>query len=124
KLRADPRAAKIREVMRASGQRRRGLRRLGAQLGALYTPLAVALAGGAWALSGDPVRFLAVLGVATPRPLLIAIPVALIGSVSLAARRGIIIKDPALLAKLGTRPTAPFDKTRPPTHRPPGLPGL
>ena len=49
--------------------------------------------------------------VATPCPLLIAIPVAIIGSVSLAARRGIIIKDPAVLEKVGTCRTAIFDKT-------------
>jgi heavy metal translocating P-type ATPase len=115
-IRADKRAvdsryAKIMEVMRASEQRRPRLRRLGDQLGAFYTPLAVALALAAWALSGDVVRFLAVLVVATPCPLLIAIPVAIIGSISLAARRGIIIKDPAVLEKVATCRTAIFDKT-------------
>ncbi len=48
---------------------------------------------------------------ATPCPLLIAIPVAIIGAVSLAARRGIIIRDPAVLEKVGTCRTAIFDKT-------------
>lgn len=47
-------------------------------------------------------RFLAVLVVATPCPLLIAIPVAIIGSISLAAKRGIIIKDPAVLETIDT----------------------
>ena len=65
----------------------------------------------AWAASGDPVRFLSVLVVATPCPLLIGIPVAIIGSVSLAARRGIIIKDPAVLEAIDTCRTAMFDKT-------------
>ncbi len=51
------------------------------------------------------------LVVATPCPLLIGIPVAIIGSVSLAARRGIIIKDPAVLEKIDTCRTAIFDKT-------------
>jgi cation transport ATPase len=60
----------------------------------LYTPLAVAIALAAWAVSGRTTGFLAVLVVATPCPLPIAIPVAIIGSISLAARRGIIIKDP------------------------------
>ncbi len=85
---ADSRYAKIMQVMRDSEQRRPRLRRLGDQLGAWYTPLAVAIALAAWAASGDPTRFLAVLVVATPCPLLIAIPVAIIGSVSLSARRG------------------------------------
>ena len=62
-------------------------------------------------MSGQAVRFLAVLVIATPCPLLIAIPVAIIGSISLAARRGIIIKDPAVLEKIDTCRIAIFDKT-------------
>jgi heavy metal translocating P-type ATPase len=108
---ADSRHARIMAVMRASEQSRPRLRRLGDQLGALYTPLAVALAVAAWLVSTDPLRFLAVLVVATPCPLLIAIPVAIIGSISLSARRGIIIKDPAVLERVGTCRTAIFDKT-------------
>ena len=115
-IRADKRAvdsryAKIMQVMRESEQRRPKIRRLGDQLGAIYTPVAVAIAVGAWLVTGDPVRFLSVLVVATPCPLLIAIPVAIIGSISLAARRGIIIKDPAVLEKIGTCRVAMFDKT-------------
>jgi heavy metal translocating P-type ATPase len=111
KLAVDSRYAKIMQVMRDSEQRRPRLRRLGDQLGAIYTPVAVALALAAWGLSGDPRRFLAVLVVATPCPLLIAIPVAIIGAISLAARRGIIIKDPVILERLDTCRTAIFDKT-------------
>lgn len=107
----DSRYAKIMQVMRDSEQSRPQLRRLGDQLGAVYTPLAVAIAIAAWALSGDASRFLGVLVVATPCPLLIAIPVAIIGSISLAARRGIIIKDPAVLEKIDTCRIAIFDKT-------------
>jgi heavy metal translocating P-type ATPase len=109
------------EVMRASEQRRPRLRRLGDQLGAFYTPLAVAMALLAWGLSGDAVRFLAVLVVATPCPLLIAIPVAIIGAISLSARRGIIIKDPAVLEKIDTCRTAIFDKTGTLTYGQPRL---
>ncbi len=111
KLAVDSRYARIMEVMRESEQQRPKLRRLGDKLGAFYTPLAVAIAIIAWAASGNPTRFLAVLVVATPCPLLIAIPVSIIGSISLAARRGIIIKDPAALEKLDTCRTAIFDKT-------------
>jgi heavy metal translocating P-type ATPase len=117
----DSRYAKIMEVMRASEQRRPRLRRLGDQLGALYTPLAVGVALFAWAASGEPVRFLAVLVVATPCPLLIAIPVAIIGSISLSARRGIIIKDPAVLEKIDTCRVAIFDKTGTLTYGQPRL---
>jgi heavy metal translocating P-type ATPase len=111
KLAADSRYAKIMQVMRASEQRRPRLRRLGDQLGAWYTPLAVLLAVAAWAGSGEATRFLAVLVVATPCPLLIAIPVAIIGAISLSARRGIIIKDPAVLENIDTCRVAIFDKT-------------
>lgn len=75
----------------------------------------------AWAVSGDSLRFLAVLVVATPCPLLIAIPVALIGAVSLAARRAIVVKGPAVLEKIGTCRVAIFDKTGTLTY---GLPSL
>jgi heavy metal translocating P-type ATPase len=121
KLAVDSRYAKIMEVMRASEQYRPRLRRLGDQLGALYTPLAVAIALAAWLVSGDTVRFLAVLVVATPCPLLIAIPVGIIGAISLAARRGIIIKDPAVLEKIDTCRTAIFDKTGTLTYGQPKL---
>jgi heavy metal translocating P-type ATPase len=117
----DSRYAKIMQVMRESEQRRPHLRRLADQLGALYTPLAVAIAILAWVLAGDPMRFLAVMVVATPCPLLIAIPVAIIGSISLAARRGIIIKDPAVLEKIETCRTALFDKTGTLTYGEPRL---
>ena len=111
KMAVDSRYAKIMQVMQASEQRRPELRRLGDQIGAIYTPLAIAIAVIAWVASGDPLRFLGVLVVATPCPLLIGIPVAIIGSISLSARRGIIIKDPAVLEKIDTCRTAIFDKT-------------
>ena len=111
KLAIDSRYAKIMTVMRSSEQYRPNIRRLGDQLGALYTPIAVILALTAWAVSGDVVRFLAVLVVATPCPLLIGIPVTIISSISLAARREIIIKNPAILETIGTCRTAIFDKT-------------
>lgn len=111
KLAIDSRYAKIMQVMRASEQSRPKLRRLADQLGAYYTPVAVAIALAAWAISGESIRFLAVLVVATPCPLLIAIPVAIIGSISLAAQRGIIVKDPVVLERIDECRTAIFDKT-------------
>lgn len=111
KLAVDSRYAKIMEVMKASEQDRPQMRRLADRLGAFYTPLAVALALVAWIVSGDPIRFLAVLVVATPCPLLIAIPVAIIGSISLAAKRAIIIRDPSVLETVDTCKAVIFDKT-------------
>ncbi|UIJ71742.1 heavy metal translocating P-type ATPase [Aurantimonas sp. HBX-1] len=77
----------------------------------LLLPLTLAVAGAAWALSGDPIRGLAVLVVATPCPLILAAPVALIGGVSRAARRGILMKGGAALEALSEVRTALFDKT-------------
>lgn len=108
---SESRYAKIMEVMRASEKDSPRLRRLGDQLGAYYTPLALLIAGAAWIVSGQVHRFLAVLVVATPCPLLIAIPVAVIGSISLAARLGIIIKKPIVLEQADRCRTVIFDKT-------------
>lgn len=117
----DSRYAKIMHVMQSSQQQRPKIRRLGDRLGAVYTPIAVALGVLAWVLSGDPLRFLAVMVVATPCPLLIAIPVAIIGSISLAARRAIIIRDPAVLEAIDTCQTMIFDKTGTLTYGEPTL---
>lgn len=124
KLAVDSRYSKIMEVMRASEQNRPNLRRLGDQLGAWYTPIAVAIALLAWFISGDVIRFLAVLVIATPCPLLIGIPVTIISSISLAARREIIIKNPAILETIGTCRTAIFDKTGTLTYGRPTLTAL
>ncbi|MFO0813340.1 MAG: heavy metal translocating P-type ATPase [Gemmatales bacterium] len=121
KLAIDSRYAKIMQVMKDSEQHRPQLRRLGDQLGAWYTPIAVVIAVAAWIFSGEATRFLAVLVVATPCPLLISIPVAIIGAISLAARRGIIIKNPAALETLETCSTAIFDKTGTLTYGKPEL---
>jgi heavy metal translocating P-type ATPase len=111
KLPRDSRYAKIMEVMAESEQRRPKIRRLGDQLGAIFAPLTLIIAFLAWGLTDDPVRFLAVLVIATPCPLLIAIPIAIISTISLAARKGIIIRDPVVLERLPTCKTAIFDKT-------------
>src|SRR5688572_500249 len=121
RLAVDSRYARIMSVMQDSEQRRPQLRRLGDQLGAWYTPIALALAISAWMWSGEPVRFLAVLVVATPCPLLIGIPVAIIGAISLAAKRSIIIRDPAVLERIDGCRTIILDKTGTLTYGQPTL---
>src|ERR1039458_7223166 len=79
---ADSRYAKIMEVMRESESKRPQLQRLGNRLGVIYIPVALAVAALAWVLSGESIRFLAVLVIATPCPLLLAIPLAIIGFIS------------------------------------------
>ena len=76
-----------------------------------FIPLALALAGAAWAASGDPKRAVAVLVVATPCPLLLAVPVAVISGVSQAARRGVVIKGGQVLEQLAAGRVLAFDKT-------------
>ncbi|WP_390620361.1 heavy metal translocating P-type ATPase [Gimesia maris] len=117
----DSRYAKIMQVMQSSEQHRPRMRRMADRLGAWYTPLAVLIGLAAWVISGDPVRFLAVMVVATPCPLLIAIPVAIIGSISLAARRAIIVRDPTALETADTCRVIIFDKTGTLTYGEPHL---
>jgi heavy metal translocating P-type ATPase len=121
KLASDSRYAKIMEVMRESESKRPQLQRLGDQLGAIYTPVALVVAGLAWFISGEPIRFLAVLVIATPCPLLLAIPIAIIGSISLCARRAIIVKNPVALEQIAQCKTAIFDKTGTLTYGQPKL---
>jgi heavy metal translocating P-type ATPase len=121
RIAADSRYAQIMRVMQEAEQRRPVLRRIGDQVGALYTPLALSIAVLAWWYTGDNIRFLSVVVVATPCPVLIAIPVAIIGAVSTAARRGIIVKDPAALEQLTLCRTMIFDKTGTLTYGRPAL---
>ncbi len=117
----DSRYSNIMKVMEDAEQRRPTLRRLGDQIGAIFTPFALIIAFAAWYFTDDSVRFLAVLVIATPCPLLIAIPITIISAISLASSRGIIIKDPVLLERLPTCRTAIFDKTGTLTYGQPEL---
>jgi heavy metal translocating P-type ATPase len=85
--------------------------RLADRYAVLFLPLTIVVAAGAWLLSGDPVRALAVVVVATPCPLILAAPIALVCGVSRAARRGVIIKGAAVIEGLGQARTVLFDKT-------------
>ncbi len=108
---ADSRYARIVAIVREADEHRPPIQRLADRLGAWYTPTALAIAALGWAMSGDPNRFLAVIVIATPCPLLLAIPVAMVGGVSLAAERSILIKDPGVLERLDACRTVIFDKT-------------
>lgn len=107
----DSRYSKILKVMEMSEQQRPHIRRLADQLGAIFAPLALLIAVFVGYITGDSIRFLSVLVIATPCPLLIAIPIVVIGAISLAAKHGIIIKDPTVLERLSICKTAIFDKT-------------
>ncbi|HYL92917.1 MAG TPA: heavy metal translocating P-type ATPase [Alphaproteobacteria bacterium] len=107
----DSRYARILRVVEEAEKNRPSMRRIADRLGAWYTPLAVALGAIGWLVSGNVERFLSVVVIATPCPLLIGIPVAIIGGISLAARRGIVIRRPKILEQIDTCETFFFDKT-------------
>lgn len=121
KLAVDSRYARIVQVMETAERSRPKIRRIADRLGAWYTPLAVGVAGLAWLASANPQRFLAVLVIATPCPLLIAIPVCVIGAISQAAKRGIIIKNPSVLEQIPRCRTLILDKTGTLTYGKPSL---
>ena len=111
KLPVDSRYARILRVVEDAEQNRPNMRRIADRLGGWYTPIAVGIAVLGWSATGSAERFLAVLVIATPCPLLIGIPVAIIGGISLAARRGIVIKHPKILEQIDACQTFFFDKT-------------
>jgi heavy metal translocating P-type ATPase len=76
-----------------------------------FTLISFMIAGTAWVLSGDPVRFLQVIVVATPCPLLLAAPIALISGMSRQAKNGIIVKNGSALERLALVRTVALDKT-------------
>ena len=85
--------------------------RLADRYAAIFVPVSLTLAGLAWAVSGDPSRALSVLVVATPCPLILAVPVAIVAGISRAARLGIIVKGGGALERLGRGRVLLFDKT-------------
>lgn len=76
-----------------------------------FTIISFVIAGTAWAISGDPLRFLQVIVVATPCPLILAAPIALISGMSRSAKQGIIVKNGGALERLAEIKTIAFDKT-------------
>jgi cation transport ATPase len=103
--------ARIVELVRTAQASKAPLQRLADQYATWFTPLTLLVCAGAYLLSRDPVRVLAVLVVATPCPLILAAPVAVIGGINRAARRGIIFRHGMGLEQLARIDVAIFDKT-------------
>jgi heavy metal translocating P-type ATPase len=95
--------------------------RMADRYAAVLLPLTLVLAGAAWALSGDPVRALAVLVVATPCPLILAAPIAIVSGMSRAARAGVVVKDGGAIERLARARTVLIDKTGTLTQGEPGV---
>ncbi len=98
-------------LVREAEENRAPFVRLADRYSVWFTVLAFTLAGIAWAISGDALRALAVLVVATPCPLILATPIAFASGISRAAKRGIIIKSGGEMEKLAQAVCVVFDKT-------------
>jgi len=108
---AESQYQRIIALVREAQESRAPFVRLADRVAVPFTLFALALAVGAWVVSGDPSRMAEVLVVATPCPLIIAAPVAFMGGMSRAARGGIIVKSSGTLEQLSRVRTAAFDKT-------------
>lgn len=85
--------------------------RLADRYAMVFLACTVAMAGAAWAFTSDPIRALSVLVVATPCPLILAVPVAIVAGLSRAAKAGVLVKGGAILETMATIRTIVLDKT-------------
>ena len=108
---ADSTYAGIVRLVRSAEHERAPFVRLADRYAAIFLPVTLIVAAAAWIGSGDQVRALAVLVVATPCPLILATPIAIISGVSRAARRGIVVKGGGAIEALGDAGTILLDKT-------------
>jgi heavy metal translocating P-type ATPase len=103
--------AGIVRLVEAAQKSRAPMVRLADRYSLLFLGVTVALATGAWWFTGDPIRAVAVLVVATPCPLILAVPVALVAGMSRAAHFGVLIKGAQALEAMARTRTLIFDKT-------------
>jgi P-type E1-E2 ATPase len=103
--------ARIVELVRSAQASKSPFQRLADRYAVWFTPLTLTACGLAWAVSGDWSRVLAVLVVATPCPLILAVPVAIIGGINQGARQRLIFRNGTAIERLGTITAAAFDKT-------------
>ena len=108
---AESQYAQILRLVADAQQSRAPIHRLADRYGAAFTALAVGMAGIAWLMSGDSLYALAVLVVATPCPLILATPIAIMSGIDRAAHQGLIVKSGATIEQLGRVDVAVFDKT-------------
>ncbi len=108
---ADSTYAGIVKLVGAAQRSKSPSTRLADRYAARFVPLSLAVAAIAWLLSGDPLRALAVVVVATPCPLILAVPVAVVSAISRCAQRGILVKGGGALEALAAARTLFFDKT-------------
>ena len=110
-LAAESQYARIVELVRSAQASKAPLQRLADRYAVWFTPITLAACALTYAITRDPVRVLAILVVATPCPLILATPVAIIGGVNAAARRQIIVRTGGALEALARTSAVVFDKT-------------
>ena len=103
--------AGIVRLVEAAQHSRAPMARMADRYAILFLGVTVVLAGGAWWFTGDPIRAVAVLVVATPCPLILAVPVAIVAGLSRAAKLGILIKGGKAIEKLAAVRAMVIDKT-------------
>ena len=108
---ADSAYAALVRLVRAAERERAPFLRLADRYAGFFLPLTLVVAGLAWAISGDAIRALAVVVVATPCPLILAAPVAIVSGVSRGARAGIVVKGGGAIERLGAARSVLLDKT-------------
>jgi heavy metal translocating P-type ATPase len=116
RLAAESTYAGVIRLVEAAQRSRAPMSRLADRYAIVFLGVTVLLAGGAWALTGDAVRAVAVLVVATPCPLILAVPVAIVAGLSRAAKLGILIKGGKAIETLARVRSLVIDKTGTLTH--------
>jgi heavy metal translocating P-type ATPase len=102
---------RIVELVRSAEASKAPFHRLAERYAVWFTPVTLIVCAAAWLLSGDPKRALAVLVVATPCPLILATPIAIIGGINRAARARVIVRNGGALEQIGTTTVVVVDKT-------------
>jgi heavy metal translocating P-type ATPase len=103
--------AKIVELVRKAQQEKPPIQRLADHYAVYFTPITLAIATAGFLITQNPITILAVLVVATPCPLILATPIAVISGVNRAAKQGIIVKTGAAIEQIGRAKAMAFDKT-------------
>jgi heavy metal translocating P-type ATPase len=107
----DSQYEQIIKLVRSASESQAPFVRLADRYSVPFSLMAFAIAGAVWVVSGHPIRFLEVIVVATPCPLLLAAPIALVSGMSRASKHGIIVKTGSALERLAEAQTIAFDKT-------------
>jgi heavy metal translocating P-type ATPase len=108
---ADSTYAGIVRLVEAAEKEKAPAVRLADRYAMWFIPITIVIAAAAWVATGDPVRALTVLVVATPCPLILAVPIAIVAGISRSAKRGIIVKGGGALETLARSTILLFDKT-------------